>query len=341
LLASFGGGSKTGGHQPVNEPLGATVILASMTQTAFEMDPGYQGAFSIGAIVIHEPVQTFQWDGVTWTNQIVIWRVIWCGVALGLASGASLLFRRFDPACNRRKQKPVDRPEPNTLDTAPAHAESQVPVRLTPLEGRNASELTLYGKMLLSELRLVFKGVRWWWYAVALGLVAACVFAPFDVARRVLFPITWIWPVLLWSPMGNRELQHGTYQVIYSGAYPMRRQLPALWCAGVIVCLVTGSGWAVRLGMAGLWGPFFAWCVGAAFIPSLALGLGTWSGSAKLFEVIFVVLWYVGPISRFTYLDFMGATDDAIAAGVPLIYLAITTFLLALAVAGRHRKAQI
>ena len=129
--------------------------------------------------------------------------------------------------------------------------------------------------------------------------------------------------------------------MIRCGAYPLRRQLPALWCAGVIVCLVTGSGWAVRLGMAGLWGAFFAWCVGAAFIPSLALVLGTWSGSAKLFEVVFVVLWYMGPISRFDYLDFMGVTDDAIALGSPLFFLAATAILLALAVVGRDRKAQI
>jgi hypothetical protein len=341
LIASFGGGSETGGRQPVNEPLGATIILASMTQTAFEIDPDYQGAFSIGAIVIREPVQTFQWDGVTWTIQTALWRVIWCGVAIGLSLIAALLFRRFDPAREKWKQMPVERPGQTAFGSSSERPKAQARILLTPLEGRGANGLAVFGRILLAELRLVFKGVRWWWYTVALGLVATCLFVPLETARQVVFPIAWIWPILLLSQMGNREHQHGTHQLINSGAYPMRRQFPALWCAGVIVCLVTGSGWALRSGMAGLWGAFFAWCVGTAFIPSLALVLGTWSGSAKLFEVIFVLLWYVGPMSRFTYLDFMGATDDAIAAGMPMIYLAMTAPLLALAVVGRHRKAQI
>jgi hypothetical protein len=341
LIASFGGGSETSGYQPVNEPLGATIILSSMIQTAFEMDPQYQGAFSIGAVVVREPVLTFQWDGVTWTPQTALWRVVWCAVAIGMSLIAGLLFHRFDPARERGKQMPAERPTQTSFGSLSERSEVKIPILLTPLDGRAENGLALFGRMLLAELRIIFKGVRWWWYAIAFGSVAACLFVPLDAARQVVFPISWIWPILLWSPMGNRELQHGTHQMVYSGAYPMRRQLSAIWCAGAIVCLVTGSGWAVRLGMAGLWGPFFAWCVGAAFIPSLALGLGTWSGSAKLFEVIFVVLWYVGPISQFTYLDFMGATDDAIVAGIPLIYLAATAFLLALAVAGRYRKAQI
>jgi hypothetical protein len=341
LITSFGGASEMGGYRAVNEPFGATIITASMIQSVLEIHPDYLGAFSIGAVVVHEPVQTFQWDGVAWTTQIALWRVIWCGVALGLTSTAALLFSRFDPARESWKQKPVKPPEQMSVEASSMRAKAHVPVHLTPLEWRKSNGIVLFGRILQAELRLVLKGVRWWWYVIALGLGVACLFVPIDTARQVLFPIAWIWPLLLWSPMGNRELQHGTHQLIYSGAYPMRRQFPALWCAGMIVCLIAGSGWAVRSITAGLGSAFIAWCMGAAFIPSLALALGSWSGSSKLFEVVFIILWYVGPINRFTYLDFMGATDDSVAAGVPMICLAATAILLGLAIIGRHRQAQI
>jgi hypothetical protein len=44
------------------------------------------------------------------------------------------------------------------------------------------------------------------------------------------------------------------------------------------------------------------------FIPALAVGLGAMSGSGKLFEVIYLLLWYAGPISHARSLDFTGAT---------------------------------
>lgn len=341
LIASFEGGSETGGHRAVNEPLGATIIIASMTRTAFELYPDYQGAFAIGGVAVEEPVQTFVWDGVQWTAQIALWRLFWCGVAVGLASVASLFFSRFDPARERRKLQPLEQPEATGAEALSASAPPRALVRLTPLERRKANEIALLGRTLLAELRLMLKGLHWWWYLVALGLIMACLFIPIQDARQYVLPLAWIWPLLLWSAMGNREARHQTNQLIFSAAYPLRRQLPAVWCAGLLVGLITGSGLAVRLILAGQYSTFFAWCVGAAFIPSLALALGVWSGGSKLFEVVYVLLWYAGPVNRVAFLDYMGATTDAVAMGVPLYYLAVTVLLLGFVWVGRRRQTQI
>ena len=50
--------------------------------------------------------------------------------------------------------------------------------------------------------------------------------------------------------------------------------------------------------------------IGALFIPSLALALGIWSGSRKLFEVVYMLWWYAGPINQVDTLDFMGASSN-------------------------------
>lgn len=187
----------------------------------------------------------------------------------------------------------------------------------------------------------MLKGQRWWWYMVALGLVTASLFAPLEALRRDLLPAAWIWPLLIWSAMGVREVRHRTAEFIISVPHPMRFQLPAIWLAGVILALLTGGGAAVRLILAGDWATLLAWTAGALFIPSLALMLGVWSGSSKLFEVVYITMWYLGPMSNLSALDFMGAHREAVATGTPLYYLSLTILLLGLAVVGRRRQLQM
>jgi hypothetical protein len=144
----------------------------------------------------------------------------------------------------------------------------------------------------------------------------------------------------LWSSLGCREARHHTHQLVFSTPHLLGRQLPALWLAGVVVTLVTGSGVAIRLALAEDWMHLVAWGTAALFIPSLALALGVWSSSNKLFEVVYTVLWYVGPVNQTPSLDFMG-TGAQVSLGVLSIYWIGTVVLLGLAVLGRRRQARI
>jgi hypothetical protein len=150
-----------------------------------------------------------------------------------------------------------------------------------------------------------------------------------------------MWPVLIWSAMGNRAVRYHTEQLFFSAPHPLRCQLPAAWLAGVIVALLTGSGVGVRLILTGDWASAQAWTVGTLFIPTLALALGTWSGSSKPFEALYTFLWYMGPVNQTPALDFMGAVDESVAAGVPWYYMALTILLLGLAVVAQKQRLQI
>jgi hypothetical protein len=78
--------------------------------------------------------------------------------------------------------------------------------------------------------------------------------------------------------------------------------------------------------------------IGAAFIPSLALAFGTWSGSSKLFEVTYLLLWYVGLLEHTPSLDFAGISAESITRGIPWVYFGVATLLLGIAVAGRTQQ---
>jgi hypothetical protein len=144
--------------------------------------------------------------------------------------------------------------------------------------------------------------------------------------------------MLLWSSLGAREIRFDTTALLFSAARPLGRQLPATWLSGVVLAVLTGGGAALRFLAAGQWDSLGAWAVGALFIPTLALALGLWSGSGKLFEVTYLVLWYIGPMNQVPAMDYTGATPAGLASGMPLIFLGVTALLMTAAVAGRRRQ---
>jgi hypothetical protein len=135
--------------------------------------------------------------------------------------------------------------------------------------------------------------------------------------------------------MGAREARYDTQKLVFSCAHALDRQLPAVWVAGVVVAILTGGGLGIRLLTGGNWPGFSAWLAGALFVPTFALALGVWSGSSKLFEALYTLWWYVGPMNHTPGLDFMGMAPTPF--GTPL-YLLATLALLMVAYFGRRGK---
>jgi hypothetical protein len=186
----------------------------------------------------------------------------------------------------------------------------------------------------------MLKGVTRWWTLVALGLVALGLFVPLTGVRGFVAPFAMIWPLLFWSPMGTRELRHRTDALLFSTPRPVVRLLAAQWLAGVAVAAAVAAGCLARMVVIGEWSSVAALAAGIVFVPSLALALGTWTGSAKAFEVLYLLLWYAGPMNRIGAIDFVGSTQPGAGPSAPLTFAAAATVLLALAVLGRRRQVR-
>jgi hypothetical protein len=102
-----------------------------------------------------------------------------------------------------------------------------------------------------------------------------------------------IWPLLVWSAMGAREAQHGTTALTLTTPHPVMRHLPATYLAGVLLGGLLMSGFAFQMALAGAWLSLAALLSGVLVIPAVALALGTWSGSPRLFEVAYLLWWYI------------------------------------------------
>ena len=330
-------------HVQSNDLFGTGVLIpgiAAACEAAFPGSTSGKTGFNLGLNFKDSgqywDLTTFRWDGLHWTREVIVSRLWWLGVGLGLALLAAVFFRRFDPARERSKRalevaKSPPSPEITKDRDVPylVHAATLHPITKRPRFS--------FHFMVLAELRLALHGISLWWYLVAAGLVAGGLFTPVPISRGFLV-VAWIWPLLLWSAMGTRERRLRTDQLVFSTAHPLRRQLPACWVAGVIITVLTGSGTGVRLFLAGDQLGLTAWTAGALFIPTFALVLGVWSGSSKLFEVLYLFLWYLGPASHLGEVDFMGATGPLLPPRTPLFFLALTAALAVFAIAGRKRQ---
>lgn len=321
---------------PATDILGISAISSSMQQATAAAFPDYTGSFGLGVGPMTGSVQIFRWEGVHWSSGILLGRLLWLAIAIGLSLTAAIFFRRFDPSTaglKRARTPAVSQPGEPERDEPVVPA---MPISLTPSASRFRPGRAA---LLLAEVRLLLKGTPWWWFIVMLGLIVAGLLVPTDIVPWILI-VAWLWPLALWSSLGSREARHNAQQIVFSTPHLLGRQLPALWLSGVLVAVLAGSGVAIRLSLAGDWTHLAAWGTGALFIPSLALALGAWSRSTKLFEVAYMVLWYVGPVNRTPFLDFMGSAEQ-VTVGTLSIFWVGTAALLALAVLGRRRQARM
>jgi hypothetical protein len=292
------------------DPMGIMTVSRSMIAGARANIPGYKDSFAFTiadrpAAIVH----SFHWQGVPWTSADVLLRLAWSAVAVSFVLVAAIAFDRFDTSCvfapSLRKAKPAAVPEGmrNAAATSlPAVAGTKAPTHLSPLAA--STHRIAFGRLFFAEVCLALKGMRWWWYAVAAGLLVAQFVAPLQAARGPIVGSAWMWLVLVWSGMGARESRFGTSALLFSSPRILRRQIPGCWLAGVAIAIV----------------------------------LGAWSGSGKPFEGLLTALLYVGPVNRSSGIDFTGTASGHYAIHDAVIYFALSAALVTSVFVRRARQ---
>ncbi len=325
-------GSWTPGFRanPYIDPVGVQIIGDSVSRAGHAVyadAPHFSFGIFLSAVV---DLELFPYNGIQWSASVLLSRLLLLLLAVGLVLLAGVLFDRFDPARLLPVKRRAAAPEP-----APAAAAEAIPlssVQLTPLPEGSGARLR-FGALLPAELRLFLKGQRWWWYAVAAGLVVAQLASP-SVALPYLLIVAWVWPILILSGLGCRESRFNTRQLVFSAPRPMR-QLSAGWLSAMLVLALLGCGAAIRYLLAGDPVALLGWLTAIVFIPSLALALGTLTSSGKAFEALYVAWMYV-LTQRVAVIDFAG-----LAPGSRFyLYLPVAIGLLAIAALARRRQLQ-
>jgi hypothetical protein len=326
--------------RPRADILGLSYPLASLQEIGRRVDPAFSGHFNFGGAEFGVPLQVVTWMGIDWLGTFAAGRLIWLTVALGLAAAASIPFDRFDPSLDRSSGT-----ESNTRrfwnsilpGRKPSQAVNEPPfvlqsrVMLSPIRERMSSSrfVTLW----LAECRLMLKGQRWWWYGIAVAISLLGLAGP-PGGRDVTSVLAMAWPVVAWSSLGMREAYHDTYKLIYSSTHSVIRQVFAAWFAGVLLGIIALSGVGLRALVEGDTMHFPVYLVAVLFAPSLAFALGALSGTSRLFEVIYLVWWFMGANGPRLF-DFMQAQSEIPSPAQTGGYLALAILLFILGFARR------
>ena len=324
---------------PAFEPTGLGLLASEMGKAVTAIYPAYNGDFSLGGGFVGA-TRVFTWNGIRWTPEMLVARFSLIALASLLIFFAALFFDRFDPSrskprrINAKRAESDSAPEPfgQTQGKPASTSQALSNIHLTPLT-KTANRFSFFN-VLTAELKLLLKGQRWWWYVVMAGIMIACLTIPSSAVREFALPIAWVWPILVWSAIGNREVHNNVQQLTFSSASPLLRQLPAQWLAGFIVTLLVSIGAIIRLTVDGNTAGLLALLSGALFIPSLALASGVWSGTSKLFEIVYMLIWYLGPLNKLMALDYIGSHGN----GRPEFFIPVSIVLIALAFIGRSRQ---
>jgi hypothetical protein len=297
--------------------------------------------FSVGFTKVDHPLHTFTWHGLHPAGGFVAARLVLILAAVGLAVLPAVWFARFDLARPRRApaadggQAPVL--VPAAAPAAGQAARSARSLVYTPLSPLKARRGRTFGRLLAGEVRILVQGTSRWWWLVAAAVNAASLAVPANLVQpasattALLLSAAWIWPVLIWSRLGTQRRESGLDTLL--GAYPaVHWQLAAEWAAGLVLTAVVGLGPLLRMAAAADGPGVAAWTAGALFIPSLALMLGTASRTHRVFQAIYVLLWYAA-VNQVAAVDYMGTVlvngrpagpSPLLTAGVSLAMLAIT-----------------
>jgi hypothetical protein len=318
----------------LKDPMGFNVFHESLSAGALAAYPNEQ--ISLMGIQAGPAPQfrVFDWSGLAWTPGIVAGQWLWAVFGLGLILLSAVWFARFDPSregLRRARGKPEQAKEGE-----PAAPQKKAPrialPNLSPLVSKLAQMNPFLG-VLFAELRMLLKGRRWWWWLIAAGLNIAIFISPLSMAKQYLLPFAWLWPLAIWSEMGNRERKNNTSQMVFSSARPVLRQLPAAWLAGVLATALFGIAGAVVSLLNGDLPGLAGWIGAVIFIPALALALGVFSSGGRVFEVAYLIWWYIGPLQKTRGMDFTN--------GAPQFYLLAAAGLLLLSAYWRGRQVRV
>ncbi|MFK8849626.1 hypothetical protein [Streptomyces sp. Ac-502] len=101
--------------------------------------------------------------------------------------------------------------------------------------------------------------------------------------------------------------------------------------AGLTITALAGIGPLIRMIIESETTGIASWVGGVLFIPSLALALGTLSRTHRLFQAVYLPLWYT-VANGLPIFDYMGALRDSseLAAAQPPVTMTVAAVLLAI-----------
>lgn len=197
----------------------------------------------------------------------------------------------------------------------------------------------IFTNIAYQEAKLLVSEKSYWWSLSLIILWLVQWLLPLNIVVEMVLPASFLVAGLMLASLGQREEEHKVSELLGSVSVLMSKQFPAMFLAAVALLVLTISGAVFRLIASGDLLMLFAVMSGAILISALAIFLGTIFKTARVFEIIYTLFWYMGPMSRFEYFDYIGISNYQNGLGpMPLIFIVCAGLLLLCAFIVRKKQ---
>lgn len=305
-------------------------LLEQMAEQVQQLSGNPELSVNVGLSAATEQAhQRFTWTGISYDSRHALAWLCMLGLTAVTLVAASLSFDRFTRTHNQQAK-----PELVWLSCLIGYLLAPFKTLFYYL-----TDYSGFTRLVRLEFLLLTKGASVWWLSLIMGLIIAQLFVSVTTASAMLLPAAWLLCVLMLSQLGAREYQQHTDQLVFSCPSSFAKQLLAMWLAATLLLLGISAVTLFKALLAGNWASLLVIISGAVFVSALAITCGVLTKSNRAFEVVFVILWYVGPVNRLVWADFIGVQpSQSMAMGMPLIFAATALALCGVAYGWRRVK---
>jgi hypothetical protein len=129
------------------------------------------------------------------------------------------------------------------------------------------------------------------------------------------------------------EKQANTLELVAYSRKTLVLSSLASYSSAYLLLVLVSLGGIIRFTALTEWLLLIQLSIAIAFTVALAYFCGTFTGTKRMFEVLYPAIWYLGPIQAALYVDFFGVNSSASwQAGMPYYFLVISLGLLILSI---------
>lgn len=268
---------------------------------------------------LHDNIKTFLMDKANIGANVVWGRLFWIFVGIFLLFLASMFFKR-----NFLIRTKVSTKVKNIVKENEYNPEKRVTLS-------EIFENKVYSNdfsMIKSEFQLIFKTPNLWWYGAIILCSIGVFFAEGESLYKLLIPAIWILPIFIWSKLGTIQRNFNMEDYLLTYKNYRNTQLLNSVIAGIAFTIFLNVSVIIKFALLNNFVGIAYILMGIFFVNSLGMFIGNSTGSSTAFEMIYIILWYVGVLNGLTGLDFLGLTQKAANAYIPIMFLTIGGFLI-------------
>lgn len=274
---------------------------------------------------LHGNIKTFVMDNVNIGVNFLIGRLFWIALGILLLFIASIFFKKpsllkANVSTKTKGVKPIEQKGDYYRKE----------VCLSQIFEAKAYSNNL--SIIKSEIKIMLSSAKLWWFGAIILCSVGILFSKGDDLYKGFIPLLWILPMFIWSKLGTLQANYNVEDYLLTYVNYRENQLINSIIAAILFTIVINTSLIIKLILLKNFVGAVYILTGSLFVNSIAMFIGNITKSSTAFEIVYIVLWYVGILNSVVSLDFLGLTKAATRGYIPIAFFAVGVGLLTVSI---------